>query len=278
MLLRQMARHWLGQSRAPERIVVSAPEAADVGDLASLSDRIEVVTGPRGLCAQRNTALDHLAGSCELVIFLDDDFVPSANFVDGAVALFTGRPDVMVASGTLLADGINTPGISYADASALVAADDRRVGRELAATVPQLHGYGCNLALRIAAAPDLRFDERLPLYGWQEDLDMSRRLGVHGAIVESSALVGVHMGIKSGRTSGRRLGYSQVANPFYLRRKRIFSRQEALAMASRNILKNAARAFWPEPWVDRRGRLAGNALALWDGLRGRLRPERILDL
>mgnify|MGYP000606119618 CR=1 FL=1 len=65
------------------------------------------------------------------------------------------------------------------------------------------------------ARPDLRFDERLPLYGWLEDLDYCRRMSPYGRIQRSSMLVGVHMGVKGGRQSGVRLGYSQVANPIY---------------------------------------------------------------
>jgi hypothetical protein len=38
------------------------------------------------------------------------------------------------------------------------------------------------------------------------------------------------------------------------------------------------RSFRPEPFVDRRGRLRGNMIALADVMRGRLAPERILEL
>jgi hypothetical protein len=34
----------------------------------------------------------------------------------------------------------------------------------------------------------------------------------------------------------------------------------------------------PEPFVDRRGRLRGNLLAVLDLVRGRTTPERILEL
>jgi hypothetical protein len=34
----------------------------------------------------------------------------------------------------------------------------------------------------------------------------------------------------------------------------------------------------PEPYVDRRGRLRGNMLALGDLLRHRMAPERVLEL
>ena len=82
---------------------------------------------------------------------------------------------------------------------------------------------------------------------------------------------------KSGRSPGVRLGYSQVANPIYLARKGTMAWPLARTHMSRNMLANTARTLRPEPWVDRRGRLKGNLLALWDLARGRLDPRRILE-
>jgi hypothetical protein len=44
------------------------------------------------------------------------------------------------------------------------------------------------------------------------------------------------------------------------------------------MAKNLARSGWPEPYVDRRGRLRGNLLALRDLAAGRMTPERVLEL
>ena len=52
----------------------------------------------------------------------------------------------------------------------------------------------------------------------------------------------------------------------------------ALTMMRRNLIANLAKAVKPEPWVDRKGRLWGNTLALFDLIRGRLVPNKILDL
>jgi hypothetical protein len=41
---------------------------------------------------------------------------------------------------------------------------------------------------------------------------------------------------------------------------------------------NLVRSVWPEPYIDRRGRLRGNILALRDLVRGGMIPERILEL
>jgi len=41
---------------------------------------------------------------------------------------------------------------------------------------------------------------------------------------------------------------------------------------------NMVRALWPEPYVDRRGRLLGNVVALRDLVTGHMDPTRILEL
>ena len=51
-----------------------------------------------------------------------------------------------------------------------------------------------------------------------------------------------------------------------------------LSLMLRNILANHARVLWAEPWVDRRGRVAGNWLAFADLLRGRLHPTRVIEI
>jgi len=49
-------------------------------------------------------------------------------------------------------------------------------------------------------------------------------------------------------------------------------------LACKNVLGNALRSLRPEPFCDRRGRLRGNLTALVDLVRGRLAPDRILEL
>jgi hypothetical protein len=125
---------------------------------------------------------------------------------------------------------------------------------------------------------DMRFDERLVLYGWQEDIDFTSRLRSRGRVVCVAGIHGVHLGIKAGRVSGVRLGYSQVVNPVYLIRKGSVPASFALPLMARNLAANLARSFWPEAWVDRRGRLRGNLLALCHVLAGRIEPEHVLEI
>ncbi|MFZ5619011.1 MAG: glycosyltransferase family 2 protein, partial [Pseudomonadota bacterium] len=104
------------------------------------------------------------------------------------------------------------------------------------------------------------------------------RARLWGALFCTSRLVGAHLGVKGGRTSGVRFGYSQIMNPVYLRLKGTMGLHHAFDNLYRNFLSNHARLFAPEPYIDRRGRVKGNWMAIADILRGRITPERISRL
>lgn len=236
------------------------------------------VARARGLTIQRNHALDLVREDADILVFVDDDYVPGAGFVDGVRRLFVEHPDIVAASGHLIADGIHDrEPLDFTRADALVAAysppcpDDVRMTEETGT-------YGCNMAFRLAAAPQARFDENLPLYGWLEDTDFSALYARVGRVVRTNSFAGVHLGVRSGRTSGVRLGYSQIANPLYLLRKGTASARFVMNLATRNLLANLAKSLAPEPGIDRYGRLRGNLLALLDLARGRCDPRRVLEL
>jgi hypothetical protein len=277
-VLAEVAPHWLAQSRPADRVMVVAVSPSDVNDLADRFAGIEVTFAKKGLPAQRNAALDALADDADVVVFFDDDYVPSRFFLERLETLMAMRPDLAVITGQVLADGIIGPGLTYSEAAAIVAADDR-VGTAPEYRVETVrNAYGCNMITHTRLGPQVRFDERLPLYAWLEDVDYSVRMGVHGPIVRCDALTGVHMGAKVGRTPGKRMGYSQVVNTAYLIGKRTMPIKDALLLTARNIGMNLWRSVSPEPWVDRRGRLHGNLLGLWDLVRGRADPARMLEL
>jgi GT2 family glycosyltransferase len=213
-----------------------------------------------------------------VIAFFDDDYVPSNDCVAGIARFFNQYPDVIGASGHLLADGINSPGISFEDAQAMVAAFDAAPRSSEIKIVPRYGLYGCNMAFRRDAIAGLKFDEALPRYAWQEDVDFARRATAHGKICGTDAFVGVHQGVKGGRTSGRHFGYSQIANPVYLIRKGTMSFPFGARLILRNLAANIVRSFAPEPWVDRKGRLTGNMIAFADLLRFKCRPSRILEI
>lgn len=214
----------------------------------------------------------------DLLLFLDDDFLMAPNYLEEMQRVFDENPDVILTTGTVIADGIIGPGLDHiAGAKVLAKALAEPAGEGMA---PAHTGYGCNTAVRVGPILQhgLFFDERLPLYSWLEDVDFSNRIKHHGRMVRPASMRGVHLGTKTGRTPGIRLGYSQVANPFYLIRKGTISRKRARDLMLRNIASNLRGTLRPVEWADYRGRLRGNLMALRDVILRRNDPERILSL
>ena len=269
-------RHFSSQSHPPAAILLSVASSDDLPPDLDDYPEVEHVIGPKGLPAQRNTGLRNLSAAADVVAFFDDDYIPSRHCIENVADFFAAHPDVAGANGLLLADGINTPGISTEQAEVLVQrydADDRPSDTTIRRDMKGL--YGCNMTYRRQMIDGIWFDERLKLYGWQEDIDFAAQLLGRGRLVQTYAFAGVHQGVKGGRASGVRLGYSQIINPLYLADKGTMRRAFALRIIFGNFVANHARALKPEPWVDRAGRVRGNWLGLFDALRGRLTPERI---
>jgi GT2 family glycosyltransferase len=266
------------QARRPDRIVVCHARAEDVPTGPARAPGVEYVSTEPGSSRQRNRIIDHV-WDCELLLFLDDDFLLREDYVAVMESLFAPRPGLVVATGTVLADGATGRGLGFAEARAILEAAPPCA--DPLATTPVANGYGCNMAIRLETLrrTGLRFDERMPLYAWQEDAELSCRLAAHGEILRVAGARGVHLGVKGGRTAGLQLGYSQVINPFYIARGvPAYGLRRAALQVGRNLAANLLRALRPEPWIDRRGRLRGNMLGLADLARGRLTPERILAL
>ncbi len=262
------------QTRAPDGVLVVSVSPSDVEGVDQIAHPPEIAFTERGLCRQRNKSLELLQGRADVIIFFDDDYVPSNDFVEQVATLFAERPQVVGATGRLIADGIHNQGYTVDEAIALVEGDTRPglSERRMEAL------YGCNMVIRTSAAGDLRFDEALPLYGWQEDIDFTYQLGQRGELVKTTLLSGVHMGAKGGRTPGKRLGYSQISNPVYLLRKQTMPKALAWRLMRQNLFSNLVKSLRPEPHIDRRGRLAGNLLAIRDLAIGKIDPRRILEL
>ena len=276
-ILRETLRELKKQRRQPDSILVSHCADKDIAGASVHEDGVSYVRGPLGLTSQRNTAINALR-AFDIIVFFDDDFFPCPEYLAIVEKAFQSNPSYQMITGTLLADGIHGPGLEPAAARSIIQSDQGTSTPLRAREV--YNGYGCNMSVRLAGMLEQRvlFDENLPLYGWLEDVDFSRRLVHIGKIVRLDGARGVHLGVKSGRTTGVRLGYSQIANPLYMIRRGTMSRPRALEQIMRNVIANTAKAMFPEPNIDRVGRLRGNLRAFSDLMRHCCHPKRILDL
>lgn len=275
-LLSHVLEHLDNQTRTPDEVIVSAPDVTHVDPFKPKHFAISYVFGKQGLCAQRNQAIEKALGRCDIITFFDDDFLPADDYLRRLEEAFLGHLDWAVIMGVAVADGARNAGYKFDEGLALLRNAERRERPHRISD--HIGAYGCNMSVRATQIGDLRCDERLVLYGWQEDIDFTSQLKRFGRVIGLNTLIGVHLGAKTGRDCGVRLGYSQVANPVYLVRKGTVPAKFAWEIIWRNIAANMIKSFRPEPYADRRGRLKGNLLAAVHLIRGRIEPEYILKL
>jgi hypothetical protein len=262
-------------------IVVSACDAEDVSIGELNRENVRVVFGPPGSSVQRNRALSEVGGKCDIVAFFDDDFIPSRFWIERIQTLFSAQPDVGIVTGRVLADGVRVGGIEWPTGKAIVdKVDYSAVGDTLSSYKLEdcKSPYGCNMAFRASTIADLKFDERLVLYGWLEDRDFGFRAAARLRIVSTDFVWGVHLGANRGRTSGLRFGYSQIVNPWYLMKKRTINPSDAFIYIASALSRNALGTVINDPDIDRWGRLKGNLTGVRDIVLGNWAPERITDL
>lgn len=259
----------------PSEVVLSVPSVRDVLEETARLPRVDVTTGVRGLPAQRNQGVRALHTAPELVAFFDDDVVLASDYLERMVECFAANADVVLADGFTVANGVRAGEYGRAQADAIL---DQRVNTSRIGWEMRTTAYGCNMIARASAI--VEFDEGLPLYGWLEDLDFARRMMGHGRVIRCWDARMVHLGVSSGRVSGRRYGFSQIMNSYHLLKKGSITRTEMMVKYwLRPVGANLAKSIWnPRSEIDRRGRLAGNAKALMLVLRRQDVPERILEM
>ncbi len=258
------------QTLKPKEIIISCVDPSDAGSAVDLPD-VKIVTGPKGLPAQRNTALKALSEGADIVVFFDDDFIAAPDWLETMETAFRSDSTIVGYTGRVLADGIKGPGLSVEDALQIVENDTSIADWDVK---EPFSPYGCNMAFRVSAIGDTQFDERLVLYGWLEDRDFAAALAKKGGrFIKSATSRGVHMGTKRGRVSGVRLGYSQIVNPIYMHKKGTMTTAQVADHILRNVLSNLVLSLRPEPYIDRRGRLLGNLKGVARILSGKLQPE-----
>lgn len=273
-----------------EKIVIVGSEAADVNGLAThplaARQKITIKTSEAGSCIQRNVGLDEVSELTKnldardwFVVFFDDDFRPAKDWTENCANFFINNIQAAGLGGWVLADGAVTGCLGETDAvQYLTQAHNQAVPNWLKTPRAADSLYGCNMAYRGSVASTVRFDENLPLYAWQEDIDFGARAKTFGKLYYIKDCVGVHLGASSGRTSGVRFGYSQIANPIYLVKKGTMTKPFANKLMRRNMAANIFNTLILKRDKDYFGRLRGNVKAGWHLLIGKCHPTNIIDI
>jgi len=279
------------QTKPIEKIIVVGSEAKDIAELDThptcLSNLVDIHLSSVGLCKQRNHGLDLLETYVDqvnpndwFVVFFDDDFRPMNTWIEECEKAFVEDANLMGLTGRVIADGVHGEGFSEHQVEEFMTGKRAPLKNQFAGKDKRHLDdlYGCNMAYRGTYAQSERFDENLPMYGWQEDVDYSNRVLAHGTLLFNPKCIGVHMGVSSGRTSGVRFGYSQISNPLYLIGKGTLAREKGFVLMSRNIISNVVRTITFNRKKDYSGRLYGNFLALIDLLTFKCHPTNITKM
>ena len=286
--VKALIRSLINQTVPPSLVLISCVDEEDCEIPAEISgyfsNRFKTLYSEKsGLTVQRNLALDFLKRNellredSSYVVFLDDDFRPASDWLECAGMVFQSHPEVVGITGRVLADGVKGDPIDEATAAQFLAGQNEPTShwasgmeiRDLDCV------YGCNMAWRSSVASTLRFDEKLPAYGWQEDRDYTGRALKLGRVIYVPGCKGVHLGARNGRSSGLRLGYSQIINPIYLCMKGSVRANSVIYLVGRSFLSNLSKSFRAQGSVDYRGRFRGNILAILHLLTGRIEPWHI---
>ena len=266
------------QTTIPAFTVVVGTEYADFAEIEEhpfVKNRngMAIIANRVGLSAQRNCGLEMLeqrgyfASDFEhfFCAFFDDDYRMDEHWIERATERFD-KGDIVGLSGRVLADGVTKGGLNEKDAESYIRGELSPQSHWQGGILErEIQGvYGCNMAFLDTVIRNVRFDEELPLYSWQEDIDYSGMALKYGKIIYDPECIGVHLGVKSGRVSGIKFGYSQIANPLYLRKKGTMSFSHCLKLLGRAIASNLIQSLRPHPLMDYRGRLQGNIRAIID--------------
>ena len=240
---------------------------------------VRVVLGGQGLTKQRNHGAQAAPAGTPYVLFLDDDTELAPEYLERMEGLLDQYPEIVVASGVSAADGLRLGrALTRDQAEAATRKYPCESGTEHAEGA-----YGCNMFVRKSILEQVRFDEGLPREGWLEDYDFSVRCRQFGSVVWNRGTCVAHLGVQRlARERGFPVGYSQIANPYYLWRKQVIPSFGRLIFkfwfpALRVSLQGTLHG--KPPWnvtFDYRGRLRGNIQALTDAARLKLAPSRIV--
>ena len=256
-------------------VIVSVPEDKDVAQATRALESVTVVTGSKGLTAQRNHALRSIQGTPEAIIFLDDDVEVDEYYVEQVLRTYREHPEVAMVNGANLAHGIYPAGTLDRETAKKLIEKRRKDNPPVADIIPMTTAYGCRMSMRGSLLGKVSFDERLVLYGYLEDLDLAFACRKYGSIVENPRALSVHIEVAFGRMGEKRRGYSEVVNPFYIWSKRTGARlpRVFLGPLSRSA-RNVVRAIKGEGHE----RLVGNLLGWANVATFRPCPEKIREM
>ena len=281
VILQQVMTHLLLQRRVPDEIVISAVGHDDISAAIATDFRVRSVFGSVGLTCQRNRGISCLIDTADVIAFIDDDFLVGDDYFLNMERIFEQDDSIVGVNGEIIADGANSPGFTFEEGLRLGQQYRLRKTMPVTRELSGRYAEGCNgiIACRTANIGSIRFDEPLPLYGWQEDLDFCGALRRSGRLVRTNLVWGIHLRTKRGKGSEVRTRvFTGCQSSLYCSGRATCHLPMHSNWLRRTSSPTRIKSIRPESYVDRRGRLRGNFIGMFHLMTGRLTPEYILKL
>ena len=281
IVLRETLIELTRQNRRPDKVIVCGTRPTDVEGAAEAYPGTIVLLSEPGLPRQRNAVIE-AAVDADIVVFFDDDFLPDPGYLAAVEQHMARDPQIVVATGAAARRRHQRPGslARTADERSCRATRHRPAAGRLTssprfpvtdATWPSASRRCVRMACGSTSACRCMAGRRMSISpaAWPRSAGWCGSMRRAGFISASSPDADPACGSATPRSPIRFISAAS-GDGYPLRR--------AIGHIAKNMAMNIARAIWPEPYVDRRGRLYGNLLALRDLTVRRMVPERILDL
>jgi GT2 family glycosyltransferase len=272
-VLRDTLESIWAQSRAPDQVVIVVERPDDLLDGLETGKAVRVVIGDGGVTRTLNLGVAACGADIGTVSLFDDDIELAPDYLERALELFAGRPDVLMFDG----QPVHAGPCDRAEARRSVAGAGLAGGR-FCSGVPV---WGCNMNVRRAVFGVEQFDEAIVLYGWLREYDFGDRVARLGLTGRHEGCVFAHLAARGGRISDLQYGYTQLMNPVYYRKKGTVVQSWAdlvFGHFAKVIGANLLKWVTGDRSCNRLLRLRGNLLAAGAALRGVSDPRSVLEI
>jgi GT2 family glycosyltransferase len=194
-MLHETVTSLLQQETPADQILITVADSSYVLPETVALPNVKLVLAHPGLCHQINDAIPHIDTCTNLVSILDDDVELAPDYFTHARTFSKEHPEIAVFNGFLVRNG----NVERTEGRSLLLAFSDEPDHSFD-PIPTV--YGCNINTRPDILRTIKFDQRLPLYGWLCDADFGFRSQRFGICVSYNACRLVHLMTHSGRISG----------------------------------------------------------------------------
>ena len=128
-VLQKVLMNLTAQRRTPDVTVISAVDPTDVPELGTAFGSVREIFGSIGLTSQRNRGISYLIDTTDIIAFIDDDFIVGGDYFLNLERIFERDRSIIGVNGEVIADGANSPGLTFEEGLRLAEQHSQRKRR-----------------------------------------------------------------------------------------------------------------------------------------------------